>query len=94
MKLFLQKKCKIFVRWGLRPQTLVPPAAGGFAPKPPASGSWGLHPHWPPAAGGSAPRPPKQSPLLRISGYAPGADSHFLSHHPDVCCKWTALKSR
>ena len=51
-------------------------------------------PHWPPAAGGSAPRPPKQPPLLRISGYAPGADSHFLSHHTDVCCKWTALKSR
>ena len=42
-----------------------PPAAGGFAPKPPASGSWGLRPqdpHWPPAAGGSAPRPPKQPP--------------------------------
>ena len=35
MKLFLQKKCKIFERWGLRPHTPVPPAAGGFAPKPP-----------------------------------------------------------
>ena len=44
MKLFLQKKCKIFERWGLRPQTPVPPAAGGFAPKPPASGGWGLRP--------------------------------------------------
>ena len=55
MKLLLQKKCKIFERWGLRPHTPVPPAAGGFAPKPP-------DPHWPPAAGGSAPRPPKQPP--------------------------------
>ena len=51
MKLFLQKKCKIFERGGLRPQTPVPPAAGGFAPKPPASGGWGF-----------APRPPKQPP--------------------------------
>ena len=29
MKLFLQKKCKIFERWGLRPHTPVPPAAQG-----------------------------------------------------------------
>ena len=35
MKLFLQKKCKIYERWGLRPQTPVPPAAGGFALRPP-----------------------------------------------------------
>ena len=49
---------------GLCPQTLVPPAAGSFAPKP-------SDPHWPPAAGGSAFRPPKQPPPLRISGYAP-----------------------
>ena len=32
---------------GLRPQTPVPPAAGVFAPKPPASGSWGLRPQTP-----------------------------------------------
>ena len=70
MKLFLQKKCKIFERWGLRPQTPVPPAAGGFAPKPPAYGS-------PPqlqisgyAPGSSckqtpiANRPPKQPPPI------------------------------
>ena len=31
------KKRKIFERWGLRPQTPVPPAAGDFASKPPAS---------------------------------------------------------
>ena len=55
MKLFLQKKCQIFERWGLRPKTPVPLAAGGFAPKPP-------DPHWPPAAGGSAPRSSKQPP--------------------------------
>ena len=47
MKLFLQKKAKFS-------------SAGGFTPKPLASGGWG-----------SAPRPPKQSPPMRISGYAP-----------------------
>ena len=31
----MKKKCKFFKRWGLRPQTPVPPAAGGFAPSPP-----------------------------------------------------------
>ena len=65
MKLFLQKnakfsnaaKCKIT---GLRPHTLVPPAAGGLAPRPPLTPI------------GLAPRPPKQPPPpLRISGYAP-----------------------
>ena len=35
IKLFLQKKCKIFKCWGLRPHTPVPPAHGGFAPRPP-----------------------------------------------------------
>ena len=34
-KLFLKKKCKIFKRGRLRPQTPVPPASGGFAPRPP-----------------------------------------------------------
>ena len=34
MKLFLQKKCKIFERWGRSPLTLVPSAAGGFASRP------------------------------------------------------------
>ena len=47
IKLFLQKKCKIFERWGLRPQTLVTPAAGGFAPRPPAFSNWGLSPQTP-----------------------------------------------
>ena len=77
MKLFLQKKCKVFERWELRPQTPVPPAAGGFAPNP-------QHP----AAGGFAPRPPlassgwglrpqtsKTAPPLHISGYAPGTNT-------------------
>ena len=35
INLFLKKKCKIFKRWRLRPQTPVPPAAGGSAPRPP-----------------------------------------------------------
>ena len=59
MKLFLQKKCKFFERWGLRPHTPVPPAAGGFAPQTPSLRRLGASPpdpHWPPAAGGSAPR--------------------------------------
>ena len=58
MKLFLQKKGKIF-------ETLVPPAARDSASRPRASGGWGLCPqppslrrlgalpqdlHWPPAA--------------------------------------------
>ena len=43
----------------------MPPAAGGFAPKPPG-------PNWPSAAGGSAPRHPNTAPSLQISGYAPG----------------------
>ena len=59
IKLFLKKKCKIFKRWGLRPQTPVPPASGALPPDP----------QKPLAAGGSAPRPPKQPPQLRISGY-------------------------
>ena len=36
---------------GLRPQTPVPLAAGGFAPRPPmASGGWGLRSQTPKAA--------------------------------------------
>ena len=37
IKLILKKKCKIFKRWGLRPQSPVPPVAGGFAPRPPTA---------------------------------------------------------
>ena len=64
MKLFLQKKCKIFERWGLRPHTPVPPAAGGFAPKPPASGGWGLRPQTPIGLRrlGAPPPDPQNSP--------------------------------
>ena len=45
MKLFLQKMQNF--RTGLRPQTPLLPAAGGFAPKPPVSGGWGLRPQAP-----------------------------------------------
>ena len=76
MKLFLQKKCKIFDRWGLRTQT--PVASGGYGlctqiPSLRRLGASPPDPHWPPAAGGSAPRPPTHSPPLQISGYAPGS---------------------
>ena len=66
MKLFLQKKCKIFERWGLRPHTPVPPAAGGFAPKPPASGGWGLRPQTPIGLRrlGAPPQTPKTAPPI------------------------------
>ena len=71
-KLYLQK-FKVFERWGLHPQTPVPPAAEGFAPRFPASGGLGLRsqisnclPRL------EAPLPnPQNSPPLRISGYAP-----------------------
>ena len=64
MKLFLQKKCKIFERWGLRPQSPVPPAAGGFAPEPPASGAGSFASRPPLASGGWGLRPqnPKTAP--------------------------------
>ena len=32
---YFWKKCEIFRHWGLCPQTPVPPAAGGSAPRPP-----------------------------------------------------------
>ena len=53
-----------FQALGAPPPDPVPPAAGGFAPRTPASGSWGLcpSPHWPSAAGGSASRPKNQPP--------------------------------
>ena len=83
MKLFLQKKCKIFERWGLRPHTPVPPAAGGFAPKPPASGGWGLRPQTPIGLrrlGAPPPDPQNSPPPLRISGYAPVSTYYLLSY--------------
>ena len=49
-------------RLGALPPNPQPPAAGGFAPRPPlASGGWGLRPQTPQTA----------PPPLRISGYAP-----------------------
>ena len=44
---YFYKKGKIFERWGLRPQTPVPPADGGFAPKTPTSGGWEYRPQTP-----------------------------------------------
>ena len=76
MKLFLQKKCKIFERWGLHPQTPVHPAAWGFPAsdlrasslRPPlASGGWMLH------------QPPTQPPIA-ISGYARAQYSSAVLH--------------
>ena len=86
MKLFLQKKCKIFERWGLRPHTPVPPAAGGFAPKPPASGGWGLRPQTPIGLrrlGAPPPDPQTQPPPLRISGYAPASATDIFVFQGD-----------
>ena len=70
---YFAKKCKIFERWGLRPQSPVPPAAGGFAPRLPASSSWGLSSQTPIGLRrlGALPPDPQTAPPLRISGYAP-----------------------
>ena len=57
MKLFLEKNFKIFERWGLRPQTPVPPAAGGLAPKPQPLAAVGLAPRPPLTSGGWGFRP-------------------------------------
>ena len=77
MKLFLQKNAKFSSAGGSTPRPLClqrlgalppnpqPPAAGGFAPRPPlASGGWGLRP-----------QTPQPAPPLEISGYAPGSST-------------------
>ena len=48
----------------LRPQIPVPPAAGGFAPKPPASSGWGFRPQTPIGLWrlGAPPPDPQNSP--------------------------------
>ena len=67
MALKLSYYCKKMQNFRAHLQTPVPPAAGGFAPRLPASGSWGLRL-----------QTPKLAPPLRISGYAPGCtDSVF-----------------
>ena len=61
---FFCKKRKIFERWELRPQTPLPPAAGGFATRTPASGGWGLRPQTPIGLQrlGALPPDPQSSP--------------------------------
>ena len=51
---------------GLRPQTPVPPAAGGFAPNPPASGGGELRPQTPIGLRrlGAPPPDPQNSPPI------------------------------
>ena len=63
---------QIFERGVLRPQTPVTPAAGGFAPKPPASGGWGLCPQTTIGLRRLGPRPqtPKHSPPTANFCYA------------------------
>ena len=58
---------------GLRPQTPVSSAAGGFAPtpQPPAAGGFALRPPLASGGWGLRPQTPKTAPPLRISGYAP-----------------------
>ena len=71
------KKMQNFLALRLRPQTPVPLAAGGFAPKPqsPAAGGFASRP--PLASGGSAPRPPKQ-PLIANFWLRAWQDQQFL----------------
>ena len=58
------KKMQNFRARGAPPPDPLPPAAKGFAPKPPASGGWGLRP-----------QTPKQPPIANF-GYAPGPRMH------------------
>ena len=44
---FCKKKSKVFCVLRAPPPNPVPPAAGGFAPRPPSFGSWGLRPQAP-----------------------------------------------
>ena len=89
MKLFLQKKCIIFERWGSapRPPCLRRLGAGGFAPEPPASGGWGFRPQTPIGIRrlGAPPQNPKTASPLRISGYAP-AWVHKIIHWVIILC--------
>jgi len=64
MRYLLKKLQKSPSARGLAPQTLLPPATGGFGLRPPTSGGWGLCPQTPP-------------PLLplKILGYATGVNA-------------------
>ena len=74
-KLFFQKNAK-FSSTGGPPPGPVPPAAGSFAPKPPASGGWRFCPQTPSLRGwGIRSQTPITAPLLRISGYALDSDA-------------------
>ena len=74
IKLFLKKNAKFSSAGGSAPQTPVPPAAGGFASRPPiASGCWGLRP-----------KTPKSAPQLRISSYVP-TTLCTVYNHMDFC---------
>ena len=63
---FCKKKSKIFERWGLRPQTFVPSAAGACPQTAIGRPAIGLRRLGTPPLG-----PWTHSPPLRISGYAP-----------------------
>ena len=66
---------------GALPQTPVPPAAGGFAPKPPAPGCWVLRPQTPIGLHGWGLRlqtPRTAPPPLQISNYAPAGSGNIL----------------
>ena len=86
IKLFLKKKCKIFKHWGLRPQTPVPPAAGGFAPRPPiASGGWGLCPQTPQHTAPSIPNFWQRAyhalpPVYNLKGFRSFCFEQFFLH--------------
>ena len=74
MKLFLQKNAKFS-------------SAGGSAPRPPCVRRLGaLPPNPQPPAAGALPQDPKNSPPLRISGYAPALIRlpHLASFSPRI----------
>ena len=76
------KKVQNFRALAAPPQTPVPPAARGFAPRPPASDSWGIRPQTPIGLwrlGAPPPRLSKQSPIANFWLRAWSRKRHVLS---------------
>ena len=90
---FCKKKCKIFERWALRPQTPVPPVVEGFSPTPQVFDSWRLCPYTPIGLRrpwNPPPDPQKQPPFSPISCHAPASNhtpsNKMLSHSCEKVC--------
>ena len=79
---------------GAPPPDPVPPAAGGFAPKPPATGSWGLRPQTPIGLrrlGAPPPDPPNSPPHYKFLATRLHARYAFESENLFQCFQYTKL---